>query len=164
MSAAAASAVIVLGTGLTVTLVDEAGDVAASFTLVGWHIVGVVFLGVSEASHIERVLLWSVVDLVVLENAVVNLWSESSWAEAALDDSMAGLSAVAHGCTAAAACAVIVFLAWHAFALVIITVGGAWLFGLFTGLLWCRWGRLNFWCSLGLSKLSCWFRCIRFQS
>ena len=161
MSAAATGAVIVLSTWLIIALVDEASDVAASFTLVSWHVVGVVFLGVSKASHIEGVLLWGVVDLVVFEYAVVNLWSESSWAEAALDDSMAGLGTVAHGSTAAVASAVLVFLAWHTFALVIISIGGAWLFATFIGLLWCNWGSLNFRCGLGLSWLS-WLRCVWF--
>jgi len=47
MSAAATGAVIVLSTGLTVTLVDESSDVAASLTLVSWHVVGIVLLGIS---------------------------------------------------------------------------------------------------------------------
>lgn len=161
MSAAATGAVIVLGTGLTVALVDEAGDVAASFTLVSWHVVGIVLLGVSKASHIEGVLLWGIVDLVVLEYAVVNLWSESSWAEATLDDSMAGLGTVAHCSTAAVACAVPVFFAWHALTLVIIAVGGAWLLSTFIGFLWCSWRCLDFRCGLGLSRFS-WLRCIWF--
>ena len=161
MSAAATGAVIVLGTWLTVTLVDEAGDVATSFTLVSWHVVGIVLLGVSKASHIEGVLLWGVVDLVVLKYAVVNLWSESSWAEATLDDSVASLGTVAHCGTAAVASAVLVFLAWHTFALVIISIGGAWLFATFIGLLWCNWGCLDFRCGLCLSRLSR-LRCVWF--
>jgi hypothetical protein len=98
---------------------------------------------------------------VVLENAIVNLWSESSWAEAALDDSMASLGTVAHGGTAAVACAVLVFLAWHTFALVIISIGGAWLFATFLSFLWCSWGGLDFRCGLDFSRFS-WLRCIWF--
>lgn len=47
MSAAATSTVIVLSTWLAIALVDEASDVAASFTFVSWHVVGIVLLGIS---------------------------------------------------------------------------------------------------------------------
>jgi len=75
MSAAATGTVIIFSARLTVALVDESGDVAASFTLVSWHVIGIVLLGVFEASHFEGVLLWGVVDLVILKYAVIHLWS-----------------------------------------------------------------------------------------
>ena len=51
-------------------------------------------------------------------HAVVDLWSEGTRAEAALDHSVASRGSIIHCCTATGTCTIIVILARHTFTFV----------------------------------------------
>ena len=139
MSAAATEAVVVIRARLSIALIFKASDMATTFASINWDIIRIVSLRVVNTCLFKWVdMLW-IINFVFSIHAIVNLWSECTWAEASLDYCMACLRPVSHGCTTTCACTVLILLARHAFALVIHTISWTWsLFRLVCGFS-CDW-------------------------
>jgi len=114
MSAAAAMAIAIISTRLSVTLVLDSMDLAAVLTTVGWH-----FIRLLRAECVPLMIV------VINESAVINCRSQGTRAEAVFDKSMASFGTTFSHLSAALASAVFISLTGHALATVGCTIGTA---------------------------------------